>query len=195
VFAILIAAITLIAIPALTHDRYEPTLKDYGEVPAFAFTDETGQPFTTDAMRGQVSIVDFIFTRCDVICPAASMNMLDLQVRTVDKTDRIGLVSFTVDPEHDTPAVLAAYAREFHADPRRWRFVTGDLAAMRSVIEGAFMTGIDRRGTTPQGNPDIWHGQKFLLVDPALRIRGFYDTDAPGLDRLIRDARYLARVR
>jgi protein SCO1/2 len=191
--AILITAVALIAIPALTHDRYEPVLDDFGVVPGFRFTDEANRPFASESMLGRTTIVDFIFTRCDAICPDSTRAMLDLQERTADLDDRVGLVSFTVDPEYDTPAVLAAYARDFHADPRRWRFVTGKLAAMRQVIEGAFMTGFDRRGVTASGAPDIWHGQKFLLVDRDLHIRGLYDTDPPGLDRLARDARYLAR--
>lgn len=193
--AVLVVAVAVIAVPTLTHDRYRPALDDYGAVTPFAFTDETGHPFAAEAMRGHATIVDFIFTRCDVICPASSMKMLDLQERTADLDTRVALVSFTVDPAFDTPPVLAAYAKDFHADPRRWRFVTGDLAAMRAVIEGAFMTGVEARGTTPAGTPDIWHGQQFLLVDRDLHIRGIYDTDPRGLDRLARDARYLARMR
>jgi len=192
---VLVVAVSVIAIPALVHRRYVPTLDDYGPVPAFAFTAETGRPFAADAMRGHPTIVNFIFTRCDTICPASTMKMLDLQERTADLGDRVQLVSFSVDPAYDTPAVLTSYAHDFHADPRRWRFVTGELAAMRKVIEGAFMTGIEERGTTRQGTPDIWHGLEFLLVDRDLHIRGIYDTEPPGLDRLARDARYLARQR
>lgn len=190
---LIVTAVPAIIIPTYVLRPSTPRLDDFGAVPAFAFTDETNAAFTTEAMRGNVSIVNFIFTRCGTVCPASSIKMLDVQERTVDLPDRIKLVSFSVDPEYDTPAVLASYAREYHADPRRWRFVTGPIAPMRQVIEGAFMTGMDKRGVTPTGAPDIWHGQKFLLVDQRLRIRGIYEADAPGLDRLTRHARYLAR--
>jgi protein SCO1/2 len=195
VLAVLVIACVLIAIPALRYRKapYVPVLDDFGPVPAFAFTDETGRPYGDRALTGKVSVVNFIFTRCDTICPDSTARMLEVQERTVDLDLGVQLVSFTVDPTFDTPPVLAAYAKNFHADPRRWRFVTGDLAEMRTLIEGAFMTGMEPRGTTPQGNPDIWHGQKFLLVDKAGRIRQQYDTTPVGLDRLIRDARYLAR--
>jgi protein SCO1/2 len=192
VLVVLIGATAMIAIPTLTHSPYRPTLDDHGVVPAFAFTDDTGAPFTSEAMRGQTTVINFIFTRCDTVCPTSTARMLEVQERTVDLGDRVRLASFSVDPEYDTPAVLAAYARNFHADPRRWRFVTGPLGTIKAVIEGAFMTGMDRKGTTPGGNPDIWHGQHFLLIDRDLHIRGIYDTEPTGLDRLVRDARYLA---
>jgi protein SCO1/2 len=103
------------------------------------------------------------------------------------------MVSFSVDPAHDTPAVLAAYGRDYHQDPARWTFVTGPIETLRPLVEGAFMTAMDDLGVTPRGTPNIWHGESFLLVDKDLHIRGVYQTDAPGLDRLIRHARYLAR--
>lgn len=179
---------------AFRHPPYTPPLDDFGTVPAFAFQAETGAAFRTESMAGHVSIVDFIFTRCDTVCPASSARMLELQERTGDLDTRVGLVSFSVDPDYDTPAVLTKYGRDFHADPRRWRFVTGDRTRMKALIEGAFMTAVDDRGTTTaSGNPDIWHGQHFLLVDQNLHIRGIYDVDdPPGLDKLERAARYLA---
>ena len=190
---LIVAAVPAILIPTYVLRPSTPKLDDFGGVPAFTFTDETGRPFGSEALRGKVTIVDFIFTRCDTVCPVSSLKMLDLQERSADLDAKVQLVSFSVDPEFDTPPVLARYAHEYHADARRWHFVTGPLAAVKQVVEGAFMTGMDPRGTTPSGAPDIWHGQKFLLVDHHLRIRGLYDTDAPGLDRLMRHARYLAR--
>jgi protein SCO1/2 len=194
VLVILVVVTATIAIPTLTHARYTASLDDFGAVPSFAFTDDTGAPFATERLRGHTTVVNFIFTRCDTVCPASTGRMLEVQERTVDLGDQVALASFSVDPEYDTPQVLAAYGRNYHADPRRWRFVTGPLVGIKAVIEGAFMTAMDRKGTTPQGNPDIWHGQHFLLVDRDLHIRGIYDTDAAGLDRLVRDARYLARM-
>jgi protein SCO1/2 len=184
----------VVVVAAKRHPQYTPKLDDFGPVPAFAFTDETGHPFPTEAMAGRVTIVDFIFTRCDAVCPGSTARMLDLQERTADLDQAVWLVSFTVDPAYDTPDVLARYAKDFHADPRRWRFITGDLTELRPVIEGAFMSGIDDTGgKTESGAPNIFHGERFFLVDQNLHIRQFYDTDPPGLARLARDARYLAK--
>lgn len=190
---IVVAAVVIVSF-AFRHPPYRPKLDDGGVVPAFAFRSETGNLFRAESMAGHVSIVDFIFTRCDAVCPTSSARMLELQERTGDLDTAVQLVSFSVDPDYDTPEVLTKYARDFHADPRRWRFVTGDKAKMKALSEDAFKSAMDdSRGTTPGGNPDIWHGQHFLLVDQNLHIRGYYDVDEPPvLDKLERDARYLA---
>jgi protein SCO1 len=192
---VLVVAIALIVIPALRHKPYVPELDDFGPVPAFSFTDEQGQPFSPREMAGRVTVINFIFTRCDNVCPMSTAHMLDVQERTGDLPDRIAMVSFTVDPANDTPAVLARYAKDFHADPRRWFFVTGPFEVTRTIAEDAFKTAMDAQdGVTESGAPNILHGQHFALVDQNLHIRKFYDTeDAPTLDKLIRDARYLAR--
>jgi protein SCO1 len=192
--AILVTVAVVAVVARRSHPAYKPVLDDHGPVPSFLFVDERGEPFSTEAMAGKVTIVNFIFTRCDNVCPGSTARMFDLQQRTEDLDQLVGLLSFTVDPGHDTPEVLGRYARTFHADPRRWRFVTGDLAKLRPVIEGAFMSGIDDTGElTASGAPNIFHGEKFFLVDQNLHIRQFYDTDLPGLSRLARDARYLAK--
>lgn len=194
IVAMLVVAGVIVVVAAKTHPHYKPKLDDFGAVPAFVFTDDTGHQFPTEAMAGRVTVVDFIFTRCDNVCPGSTARMFDVQERTADLDQRVGLLSFTVDPAYDTPAVLARYARQFHADPRRWRFLTGAITELRPVIEKAFMSGIDDTGEqTASGAPNIFHGEKFFLVDQNLHIRQFYDTDPAGLTLLIRDARYLAK--
>lgn len=171
-----------------------PKLDDYGAMPAFSFRDQTGAAITEDWLRGRVTVVDFIFTRCDTICPALTFQMARLSEQTKDLGDRVRFVSFSVDPEHDTPEVLAAYAAKNHADPARWRFVTGDYRPIEELIEGALMSAMDPAGTTESGAPDIRHGGHFLLIDPDLRIRGIYDsTEESRMKALARDARRLAR--
>jgi len=106
-------------------------------------------------------------------------------------TRPVHLVSFSVDPAHDTPAVLAAYAKQHGADPATWTFLTGDGEAIRSaVVEGL------KVAAQPVGKDDdlasIFHGSHFVLVDAEGRIRGYYDSaDADATDRLLAD---LARL-
>jgi protein SCO1 len=171
----------------------EPKLEDYGQVPAFALTDQTGAVLDQTWLAGHVTIVDFVFTRCDTICPVLSMKMAHLDERTRDLAD-VRLLSFSVDPAYDTPAVLAEYATRYGADPARWRFVTGEYDNVKTLVEGALMTAMDPAGMTESGAPDIKHGGHFLLVDRDLHIRGVYDSSEEArLDALVRDARRLAR--
>jgi protein SCO1 len=167
---------------------------DYGAMPSFTFTDQTGGTLTEEWLRGRVTIVDFIFTRCDTICPVLTWKMVGLAEQTRDLDDRIRLLSFSVDPVYDTPAVLAAYADRYRVDPARWRFVTGDYPRIEALVTGALMTAMEPAGTTASGAPDIRHGGHFLLIGPDLRIRGVYDSsDEARLTALVRDARRLAR--
>ncbi|MEZ4367906.1 MAG: SCO family protein [Kofleriaceae bacterium] len=193
---LLVAVIPGVVLPTLVCRREPPPLDDLGTVPPLALVDHTGAPFTDDALRGHPTIVNFIFTRCDTVCPATTLRMAHIAELTGDpRGEGIKLVSFSVDPGHDTPEVLAAYAAKVHADASRWRFVTGEVAAVRAVVEGALLTSMDNRGVTATGAPDIVHGERFLLIDGDLRIRGAYDTrEAPRMDAMIRAARYLLRT-
>jgi cytochrome oxidase Cu insertion factor (SCO1/SenC/PrrC family) len=148
-----------------------------------------------DALRGKISIVSFVFTRCDTICPVISMKMARIQEKTFDLGRDIKLVSFSVDPTYDTPERLAEYAKKYGADPERWRFVTGPYDKVYALIEGPFMTSMMRADDRPSGVPDIKHGGYFLLLDRNLHIRGKYDSDIINqLDALMHDARYLVRT-
>jgi protein SCO1/2 len=187
-------ALILCALAACSKSEAKPAshLDDYGAVPAFALQDQSDQTLTEDWLRGHVTMVDFVFTRCDTVCPALSYKMSRLDAQTKDLPG-VQLLTFSVDPKYDTPAVLAAYATRFHADPARWRFVTGDYAAVQTLVEGALMTAMQDEGkTTPSGAPDIKHGGHILLIGPDLRIRGVYDSnDGDALDILPKDVERL----
>jgi protein SCO1/2 len=193
--AILVVAVAGIATPSFLFRPKDPELTDLGVVPPFRLTDERGQPFTEAAFARHVTIVSFLFTRCDMICPVTTMKMQRIQEKTFDIGDRIKLLSFSVDPEYDTPPRLAEYAQRYQADPGRWRFVTGPFADVYSLIRGPFMSSMLRDKDRPNGVPNIAHAGYFLLVGPDRVIRGKYDSDdIHRLDELIRDARFLARV-
>jgi len=199
------AVIPAVFLPTLMCKAADPELRDAGALPDFALTDERGQPFTQDALRDNVTIVSFIFTRCDGICPMTTMRMQGIQEKTFDAADKIKLLSISIDPKYDTPARLAAYATQYHADPARWRFVTGSYDAIQALVETGFQQNMQLDGTTPGGAPNIAHSGYFALVDTHGHIRasavndqaaGGYDyREDQRLDQLIRDARYLARTR
>lgn len=176
--------VIVLVLASCSSPRARTHLDDYGEVPAFAMHDQTGAELTQDWLRGKTTIVDFVFTRCDTICPTLSLKMARLDTQLPEAQ----LLSFSVDPKYDTPAVLAEYAARWHADAARWRFVTGEYDAVKTLVEGALMTAMDDSDMA-----DIKHGGHFLLIGPDLHIRGVYDSnDQEALDILVEDVRRIA---
>jgi protein SCO1/2 len=194
---LLLIVVGAIVIPTLASRGAIPPLPVEGQVPDFRLIDDTGAVVTAESLRGHVTIVDFVFTRCDTICPTLSAKMRRVQDQTADVGDAVKIVSFSVDPEYDQPDILAAYADQFGADERRWRFVTSPNRTRADLepIAEAFMVTMDRvAGERPGGAPNIWHSSYFFLVDQDLRIRGFYDSnDGPRVEKMLNHARQLVR--
>ncbi len=147
-------------------------LPEIGPVPGFALRDETGSPVDESLFRGKVSVVDFIFTSCAGICPMMSGRMAWLQEELRDHPD-VRFVSFSVDPETDTPEVLAEYGKRYGAIPGRWTFVTGDRKQIYELTQNGFRLGLEA-----EGEDAIIHSSRFVLVDRKGSIRGYYDSDS-----------------
>jgi protein SCO1 len=109
----------------------------------------------------------------------------------------VRLVSITVDPTNDTPEVLRATALEYGADFERWTLLTGEEAAIRALVVGGLMTEMGEAELDPASANliHISHSSRLVLVDPFGRIRGYYDTDALGLDEVFHRATHVLRVR
>lgn len=192
---LLVAVIPSVVVPTLLCRPEKKQLDDLGMVEPFSLVDERGEPFTDAALRGKITIVSFIFTRCDTICPVTAMKLERIQEKTFDLGRDIKLVSLSVDPKYDTPEKLTEFAKRYRADSERWRFVTGDYDKVYKLVEGSFMSSMMQLPDKPNGVPDFAHAGYFLLVDRALHIRGKYDSDrVHQLDELMSDARYLART-
>jgi protein SCO1/2 len=192
----LLAVVPSIVVPTFVCRSGSTNLPDLGDVTAFSLIDEQGEAFTEEALRGHPTIVGFVFTRCDTICPVITLKMHRLLEKTADrKGAMIKLLSISVDPEYDTPARLLAYAKRHQSDPTRWRFLTGPRDKVRQLVEGPFMNSMLAEGVSATGAPQISHSGYLALVDGDLKIRGVYDSnDIQALDQLIHDARYLGRT-
>lgn len=163
-----------------------------GPLPDFLLMDHQRRPISRASLQGSVWIAGFIFTRCAGQCPLISAQMARLQ-GALRGVAGVRLVSFSVDPDYDTPERLTAYAARYGADAERWSFVTGDPAALTSLIRDGFHLGIGADGSAEE---PITHSVKLVLVDQRGAIRGYYDTAEPSaLARLRADARRLARER
>ncbi|MGH7266854.1 MAG: SCO family protein [Candidatus Rokuibacteriota bacterium] len=187
------------------------TLGTYGEVPEFALTERSGRPVARADLLGKVWLATFIYTQCTETCPLQSARVARLQAEFTAEPDLV-LVSITVDPERDTPAVLAAYAERYGADPIRWWFLTGDKRAIyRLATEGFRLGVVDPDDPTQTSVPLRWlgpapalathgskglvmHSARFVLVDRQARIRAYHlPDDEASLDRLRRNLRTLLR--
>lgn len=106
-------------------------------LPEFQLTDQEGRMLRAADLRGKVVAIDFLYTRCPLpdVCPRLAANFAALQRRFPQALGRdLMLLSVTVDPEFDTPAVLADYARRWAADSRGWRFLTGDVSKLAAQL-------------------------------------------------------------
>lgn len=170
---------------AMTRD-VPPPPPVLGEVPAFRLIDQAGRELAAEDLRGRVWVANFIFTRCPDVCPTFTAKMAELQRRARPVGNAVHLVSFSVDPEYDTPERLAAYARAHGADARRWSFVTGASEDVRRAVVEGMKIAVER---APDGGwQSILHGTHFVIVDARGRIRAYHDMNEPGaVDRVIRD--------
>lgn len=178
--------IVLLSIPACS-----PAPKPQRALPDFSLTAVTvdgTSPFDLGAMRGRAHVANFVYTRCTGPCPMMSANMAGLQKRLPAS---VGLLSFTVDPDHDSPEALTVYARRFGADPRRWFFLTGEKAELIRLARDGFLLPIVEDAAALPGER-FAHSTKFVLIDAQARVRGWYDgDDQAALDKLVADAKRL----
>lgn len=136
-------------------------------VPDFSLIDQSGQPVTLADLKGQVWVANFFFTSCPAQCPAMNLRMRQIQ-RALPDGAAAKLVSITVDPEKDSPEVLAEYAKTYSGKDDRWLFLTGDKQAIiRLAIEGFKLSAGD--------DPNI-HSTKLALVERDGRIRGYFSS-------------------
>ena len=170
----------------------EAPLEELFPMPSFELTSEQGKALSDQDLRGKVVVANFIFTRCPTVCPALTARMAKIQKQVLDD-DGVHLLSFSVDPKHDTPEVLREFGAKYDQDPSRWTFLTGDLAEVMKAVEEGFRIGITG-ADDPEATPfDIVHGEHFVLVDKAGTIRGYYPNCDLSLQRLVRDAKRLAK--
>ncbi len=160
-------------------------LPQLGIVPAFQLIDQDGKSFGSQQLLGKIWIADFIYSTCPGPCPMISSRMSETQKPLRDT--EVKLVSFSVDPTHDTPAVLREYAAKLNAQPGRWAFLTGDKATIYRLARDGF-----KLATAEGGEAGPIHSTRIVLVDRSGIIRGYYDaTDADAVTRLLADTSHL----
>lgn len=189
--AVLLLALALsVVIVALRHRTRPPEPPPIlGKMEAFSLYDQRGKTFQLADLEGTIWIADFIFTGCQAACPMLTSKMRALQrhveerERTLSRKLPIRLVSFSVDPEVDTPDKLAAYAAKWGADQERWVFLTGPLAEVDRAVTRGLKIPFEKGGADTSAF-DVMHGEHFVVVDGQQRIRGYFETDPAGMAEL-----------
>src|SRR5258706_3714007 len=142
----------------------------YSHVPPFTLTDQTGATFDGRTLTNKVWIADFMFTNCTGPCPRMSAQMHEVQTALAAEPD-VRLVSLTIDPDRDTPEVLARYAVRYDATPGKWFFLTGQRETLQLLDKKVFMLG--------DVDASLQHSTRFVLVDRRSDVRGYYSTPEP----------------
>lgn len=167
----------------------------YGPLPRFELTDQTGQPFSDAQMRGHLYVADFFFTRCPTVCPMLTEKMLRVQRTARARGLALHFASFSVDPRHDTPERLTAYARDHHLDTSNWTLLTGPLDEVETTVLKGFRVMMGRDADADDDDFfSVFHGEHFVLVDARGQLRGYYKVTEgeQGLENLLRDVALLA---
>lgn len=176
--------VSLLALLSLAGCSSKPDLPTLGSVERFELTDQTSKTFDSAQLKGKIWVADFFFTTCPGPCPRMSSQMHQVQMAL--EKDGIQLVSMTVDPEHDSPAVLDTYSKTYKATPGVWHFLTGEKQKLNHLARNVFKLGVV--------DGSLEHSTRFVLVDGAGQIRGYYLTSEPAaISRLIEDARGLLK--
>jgi protein SCO1/2 len=162
-------------------------------IKSFQFTDQNGQPYGSDSLKGKIYVADFFFTSCTSICPMMTKELKDVvfdQYQTGKHSDEVKIVSFTIDPKRDSPARLLHYAQKFGISGNRWKFLTGPKDSIYKLMgtEGYLMI----KPSPEEGSDQITHSKYVDLVDKEGHIRGVFDaTDHTELERLRDEIRLL----
>jgi protein SCO1/2 len=134
------------------------------KVEDFNYENQRGEAVSLDDLKGTVWLASFIYTNCTTECPLMTFNMSDIQKELVDKgIEDYKIVSFSADPEFDTPEVLQEYIKNFEvADESKWNLLTGySQEEIKDFAANNFQTAAIKNPNTNE----VMHGISFYLVD------------------------------
>jgi protein SCO1/2 len=164
-----------------------PPLPKISKLPSFSFKNQFGQKFGSEELRGKAYVASFFFSSCPTVCPEIMEAMKHIQHRTRGVRSVFKLVSFTVDPEVDTPKHLFKYSRKIGASSLAWSFLTGDEDKTKDLLIGGFKVAVGEKDSKDVNVYDIVHSMKLVLVDKEGYVRKYYSTDKDSINTLMVD--------
>jgi len=158
----------------------------YQTIPEFQFVNQYGKTITNKSLDGSIYVADF-FSTCPSICPPMHRNMLKVY-NEFKGGNNVKFISHTIDPKHDSVAVLRDYADKLGIKGNTWWLLQGDKEATYNLAK-SYLIAVKEDSQTPGG---FIHGGYFVLIDKQKRIRGTYNgVDPNEVPKLIADIKTL----
>ncbi|MCF7618156.1 SCO family protein [Bacillus sonorensis] len=170
VFGLLIAGVAIIMMCACGTNKIKDPL-NY-DVQSFSFQNQDNKTVSLDSLKGKVWVADFIFTNCNTICPPMTSHMAELQKQMDEENLQARIVSFSVDPENDTPEKLKKFAANYPLSFENWDFLTGYSQA---EIERFALKSFKAIVKKPENEDQVIHQSSFYLVDQEGKVVKDYD--------------------
>ena len=177
------------SLPIIFRPQPKSNLTAIAQVPEYSLLKEDGSAFGSKELAGKVYVASFVFSRCPTVCPRMLKELQGLQREFQGQGPKVAMVTFTVDPDYDTPAILNQLGKNYQADPELWSFLSSpDREALFKLYNEGFKIGVEKI------DPSVdlllvAHSEKVVLVDQKGRIRGFYSLNPEGHRRLLANAR------
>ena len=170
VFGIFLAGILTVFLSSCGTSKIENPL-NY-DVQSFSFQNQDGKAVSLESLKGQVWVADFIFTNCETICPPMTSHMAELQKQMEEENLQARIVSFSVDPENDTPEKLKKFAANYPLNFQNWDFLTG---YSQEEIEKFALKSFKSIVKKPEDEDQVIHQSSFYLVDQNGKVVKDYD--------------------
>lgn len=155
----------------------------------FTSTTESGEPLSLKDLEGEVWLADFIFSNCTTVCGPMSAHMSKVQQLLEDEGVEVPIVSFTVDPERDTPEALKKYADQYGANLSTWHFVTGySFEEIKELSVNSFKSPLEK---PMEGDDQFTHGVFFYLIQNDKIIKTYNGVKDTPIEAIVQDAKAL----
>jgi protein SCO1 len=150
----------------------------------FTYINQDSDQVSLNDLEGNYWLTNFIFTNCDTVCPPMTANMAKLQRQLMEKNIQAQFVSFSIDPEVDTPQSLKEFGNKFDADYSTWHFLTGYSQEQIEIFAKQSFKALVKK---TEQSEQVIHGTKFYLVDPEGNVVKAYDGLSVPFDEILTD--------
>lgn len=177
-------------LPFLGNKEFNGKDSIYHQIPNFEFINQDGDSLNQDWFKDKIYVSDFFFTTCPTICPVMKTQLLRVYEKYKGNSG-VGILSHTIDPNHDTKEVLKRYKDRLGIKGNTWHFVTGDQNAICEIAQKSYMVSALQDSTAIEEGGFI-HSGAFVLVDKKRHVRGIYDgTKEIEVSKLLKDMEVL----